>query len=101
MLEVFIKSVTFINIRIFIIGINKGTAVYLYILKALMDRDDVSRPVGFYHRNTSEDRKEEILKDLKLPLISLDKKLQCVVATVSLGKSQQLQMVIFQYWSLV
>ena len=42
--------------------------------------------VGFYHRNTSQQRKEEILGDLKLPINSPSKQLQCVIATVSLGK---------------
>ena len=93
MLEVFKRILLHaLNTRISIkTGINKGTAVYLNILKALLDPSKESRPVGFYHRNTSDDRKEEILNDLKLPLNSVDKKLQCVVATVSLGKFQQQQ----------
>ena len=41
-------------------GINKGTAVYLNILKSLNGTPEDSRQVGFYHRNTSQSRKEEI-----------------------------------------
>ena len=48
--------------------------------------DPVIRRVAFFHRNSSENRKKEILNDLQLPLGSQDKKLICVVATVSLGK---------------
>ena len=36
--------------------------------------------------NTTESRKEFILDNLKLPLGSAEKTIQCVVATVSLGK---------------
>ena len=43
------------------------------------------RNVAFFHCNTSTPRKEEILQDLKLPHFSSDKKLQCVIATISLG----------------
>ena len=43
--------------------------------------------MAFYHRNSSEARKKEILEDLQLPLGSTEKKLLCVVATVSLGIS--------------
>ena len=46
------------------------------------------REVAFYHRNSSDGRKEEILHDLKLPLNHPDKKLKVVVATVSLGKEK-------------
>ena len=41
--------------------------------------------MAFFHRNTSESRKGEILEDLKLPLDSPNKQLLAVVATVSLG----------------
>ena len=41
--------------------------------------------MAFYHRNTSDSRKQEILTDLQLPLGSSGKTLLCVVATVSLG----------------
>ena len=41
--------------------------------------------MGFYHRNTTQERKDEILHDLKIPMCSDRKKLQCVVATISLG----------------
>ena len=53
-----------------------------------MENENTSRRVGFYHRNSSESRKMEILKDLQLPLGSPDKTLLCVVATVSLGKGR-------------
>ena len=46
---------------------------------------DGHRQVAFYHRNTSDQRKAEILSDLKLPLDSPVKNLLAVVATVSLG----------------
>ena len=67
-------------------GINKGSVIFLHLLKALKEIYQVVRPVAFYHRNTSEPRKKEILQDLKLPLNSPLKKLTCVVSTVSLGK---------------
>ena len=51
----------------------------------LKDPSCGGRLIAFYHRNTSEERKEEILQDLKLPLNCNEKKLRCVVATVSLG----------------
>ena len=66
-------------------GINKGSSIFLHLLRKLGDEDG-SRRVAFYHRNTSEKRKEEILADLKLPLTCPGKKLLAVVATVSLGK---------------
>ena len=44
------------------------------------------RKVAFFHRNTTESRKAEILDDLRLPLNDPKKKLVAVVATVSLGK---------------
>ena len=66
-------------------GINKGTKVYLHVLKSLQDISGDHRKVGFYHRNTTESRKRDILDDLKLPLGSRGKRLLCVVATVSLG----------------
>ena len=47
---------------------------------------ETERKIAFYHRNSSDGRKEAILKDLQLPLGSKDKNLICVVATVSLGK---------------
>ena len=66
-------------------GINKGTQIYLHILKCLQALNLDHRPVGFFHRNTSDVRKRQILADLKLPINSSEKKLICVVATVSLG----------------
>ena len=48
------------------------------------DQGNIS--VAFYHRNTSEQRKMDILSDLSLPLGHPDKKLLAVVATVSLGE---------------
>ena len=41
--------------------------------------------MAFYHRNSNDKRKQEIIRDLQLPLNSRDKQLICVVATVSLG----------------
>ena len=67
------------------LGINKGSSIFLHLLKHLSVSEEDVREVAFYHRNTSERRKEEVLKDLKLPLNSPDKKLLVVVATVSLG----------------
>ena len=69
-------------------GINRGTSVYLHILRMLDRQSQECRSVGFYHRNTSQTRKDEILFDLKLPLKSLSKKLKCVIATVSLGNKK-------------
>ena len=67
------------------IGINKGSAIYLHVLHELSSPSQRTREVAFYHRNTSEPRKKEILEDLQLPLGSEDKLIKCVVATVSLG----------------
>ena len=61
-----------------------------------VSEEDV-REVAFYHRNTSERRKEEVLKDLKLPLNSPDKKLLVVVATVSLGMENGLYQCLNYY----
>ena len=66
-------------------GINKGTRVYLHLLKVLNDPNKEHRQIAFYHRNTSQGRKQEILTDLKLPLGRNEKKILCVIATVSLG----------------
>ena len=66
-------------------GINKGSSIFLYILKQLGILGG-ERQVAFYHRNTSDARKQEILQDLQLPLSTPSKKLLAVVATVSLGK---------------
>ena len=57
--------------------------MYLHILKKLGVQE---RRVAFYHRNTSEQRKQDILDDLRKPLSSPGKKYLAVVATVSLGK---------------
>ena len=59
--------------------------MYLHLLRYLNPTVDGERRVAFYHRNTSENRKQEILNDLKLPLACEEKKLLAVVATVSLG----------------
>ena len=67
-------------------SINKGTEVFLHLLKSLHDPSSKIRNVVFFHRNTTESRKEFILNDLKLPLGSAEKTIQCVIATVSLGK---------------
>ena len=67
-------------------GINKGAEIFLHLLKQLVQPEDSSRKVAFFHRNSSDDRKKAILEDLQLPLGSKNKKLICVVATVSLGK---------------
>ena len=63
-------------------GINKGSSIFLHLLKELAD---LSKDVAFYHRNSSDKRKQEIIRDLQLPLNAGDKQLICVVATVSLG----------------
>ena len=68
-------------------GINKGSSIFLHFLRQLGVSGDGHRRVAFYHRNTSDKRKEEILTDLRLPLNSPAKKLLAVVATVSLGKN--------------
>ena len=59
--------------------------MYLHLLKVLNDPNKEHRQIAFYHRNTSQKRKEEILADLKLPLGRNEKKILCVIATVSLG----------------
>ena len=63
--------------------------MYLHLLRELGQDDCGNRQVAFYHRNTSEKRKRDILADLQLPFNSKDKKLTCVVATVSLGKVRE------------
>ena len=67
-------------------GINKGSAVFLHLVRELAVPEK-ERRVAFFHSNTSEARKEAILRDLQLPLGSQDKRLVCVVATVSLGNT--------------
>ena len=67
-------------------GINKGCSIFLHLLKQLGASSDGNRKVAFFHRNTTERRKSEILKDLKLPLDSPNKRFLAVVATVSLGE---------------
>ena len=67
-------------------GINKGCSVFLTLLKKLGMSLAGHRKVAFFHRNTTESRKAEILDDLRLPLNDPKKKLVAVVATVSLGK---------------
>ena len=54
-------------------------------MKELNEETDSRRRVAFFHRNTSDKRKQVILADLQLPLGSMEKQLTCVVATVSLG----------------
>ena len=54
-------------------------------MKELHDERDPLRRVAFFHRNTSDERKQVILADLQLPIGSKEKQLICVVATVSLG----------------
>ena len=66
-------------------GINRGCEVYLHLLKYLNSSTLSERQIAFYNRNTSEERKLEILQDLKLPIRSQSKQYRCVVATVSLG----------------
>ena len=44
------------------------------------------RRVAFFHSHASDKRKSEILHDLQLPLESEEKKIICVVSTVSLGR---------------
>ena len=70
----------------FIAGINKGSGIFLHILKELNDK---VRRVAFFHRNSSDSRKEAILRDLQLPIGSSEKQLICVVATVSLGNNKR------------
>ena len=75
-----------LNLVLFLFqGINKGTHIYLHLLKTVNDPKKEHRQIAFYHRNTNKERKEQILSDLKLPLTSEEKKILCVVATVSLG----------------
>ena len=71
--------------KTYFVGINKGSAIFLHLLKELQDETNPKRRVAFFHRNTSDERKREILEDLQLPLGSTEKQLICVVATVSLG----------------
>ena len=68
-----------------ITGINKGSQVFLHLLKELSVAGSSKRRIAYFHRNTSDGRKKQILEDLQLPLGSEDKELICVVATISLG----------------
>ena len=72
--------------NLLLVGINKGSYVFLHLVRRLEETVEGERCVAFYHRNTSDLRKEEILNDLQLPLSSPNKKLLAVVVTVSLGK---------------
>ena len=74
--------ITYFNLKI---GINKGSDIFLHLLKELTIPLSEERRVAFYHRNISDKRKKEIIEDLQLPLNSKEKRLICVVATVSLG----------------
>ena len=58
--------------------------MFLHLVRELANQED-ERRVAFFHSNTSEHRKEAILRDLQLPLGSKEKRFICVVATVSLG----------------
>ena len=73
-------------------SINKGSQIFLHLLKSLCGDSHSDRNVAFFHRNSSEERKLEILTDLKLPLTSPVKKLCCVVATVSLGNMIEIEL---------
>ena len=65
-------------------SINSGTEVYFNLVN-MLGQFTGQRSVAFYHSNTSENRKNDILRDLSLPLNSPDKRLNAVVATASLG----------------
>ena len=65
-------------------SINSGTEVYFHLLKMLC-QDTNDKTVAFYHRSTSESRKQAILHDLSLPINCPSKRLKAVVATISLG----------------
>ena len=66
-------------------SINSGTEIYFNLIDMLGQYTSSQRSVAFYHSNTTENRKKDILRDLSLPLSSPDKKLNAVVATISLG----------------
>ena len=65
-------------------SINSGTEIYFYLLSTLGCSSD-HKSVAFYHRSSSDRRREEILRDLALPLDHPDKSYRAVVATISLG----------------
>ena len=65
-------------------SINSGTEVYFKLIN-MLGQFTGQRSVAFYHSNTSENRKNDILRDLSLPLNSPNKRLNAVVATISLG----------------
>ena len=67
-------------------GINKGSLIYLHLLKEFEDFFSEQRKIVFYHSNSSELRQKEILTDLQKPLGDPDKHIKCVVSTISLGK---------------
>ena len=84
--------------KTYFVGINKGSAIFLHLLKELQDETNPKRRVAFFHRNTSDERKREILEDLQLPLGSTEKQLICVVATVSLGGRGRWTMLLCLAW---
>ena len=65
-------------------SVKSGTEVYFYLLK-MLSMHSTEKIVAFYHSNTSDKRKQEILLDLSLPINCPSKLLKAVVATVSLG----------------
>ena len=66
-------------------SINSGTEIYFFLLKMIGIASGGDKTVAFFHRNSSDKRRKEILQDLSLPLNSPSKKLKAVVATISLG----------------
>ena len=65
-------------------SINSGTEVY-FTLIAMLGEFTNKKSVAFYHSNSSDGRKSEILYDLALPTNSPEKILKAVVSTISLG----------------
>ena len=66
-------------------GINKGSAIFLHLLREFDDFSSKHRKIALFYSNTSEQRKDEILTDLQKPLGCPDKHIICTVSTVSLG----------------
>ena len=87
LLDPFVKRIVEFgeNHLILVRSINSGTDIYFHLLKLLHPTSGGKKMLAFYHSTTSDKRKIEILKDLRLPMGHPDKMLKAVVATISLS----------------
>ena len=66
-------------------SVKHGTEIFFHLLKLFESTTYGRQAVAFYHSNSSEKRRSQILEDLSLPLNHRDKILKATVATISLG----------------